>query len=177
MCRSPVCMFGICFLLGVAVMIMVPMRDEAAVTAAGPTAEDDEQMQLGSQQAAALFSLLGSSVESEEGALAPPPQVKQKASKGQGFTCQKRHASAGSRPGEPCLPPAKSDPYSTSTAWREALGLRILRAATPRLSEEACGGVELTPSATLCLAAFRAARRRSGPCPSASRSAICGARR
>eukprot|EP00439_Symbiodinium_sp_Y106_P022548 s9367_g2.t2 len=59
-----------------------------------------------------------------------------------------------SRPGKPCIPPARFWPYRGKTIWRMELGQRILDAVTPVIKEEQCGGFFLYGDVTWCNAAF-----------------------
>ncbi|CAK9008063.1 Uncharacterized protein SCF082_LOCUS9704 [Durusdinium trenchii] len=61
-----------------------------------------------------------------------------------------------SRPGKPCLPPAKVWPYKVKTSWRIDLGQRILKAVTPQITEEMCEGFHLFGDVTWCQKAFTA---------------------
>ncbi|CAL1141568.1 unnamed protein product [Cladocopium goreaui] len=61
-----------------------------------------------------------------------------------------------SRPGKPCLPPAKFWPYKAKTQWRIDLGERILAAVTPKISEKVCDGFYLYGDVTWCNRAFSA---------------------
>jgi len=60
-----------------------------------------------------------------------------------------------SRPGTPCLPPAKKWPYRENTAWRTKLGERILKAVSPVVTEEHCKGWILYGDQTWCKKAFK----------------------
>ncbi|CAJ1342410.1 unnamed protein product [Effrenium voratum] len=59
-----------------------------------------------------------------------------------------------SRPGKPCLPPAKFWPYKGKTSWRIDLGKRILASVTPEVSEDLCEGFYLFGDVTWCNKAF-----------------------
>ncbi|CAE7886788.1 unnamed protein product [Symbiodinium microadriaticum] len=59
-----------------------------------------------------------------------------------------------SRPGKPCIPPAKFWPYRGKTSWRMELGQRILDAVTPVIQEEQCKGFFLYGDVTWCNVAF-----------------------
>jgi hypothetical protein len=56
-----------------------------------------------------------------------------------------------SRPGVPCIPPAKVYPWVTRTQWRIDLGERIRAAAAGRVTEEQCGGWMLYGDAAWCM--------------------------
>eukprot|EP00930_Biecheleria_cincta_P032363 TRINITY_DN2245_c0_g1_i1.p1 TRINITY_DN2245_c0_g1~~TRINITY_DN2245_c0_g1_i1.p1 ORF type:complete len:938 (-),score=132.13 TRINITY_DN2245_c0_g1_i1:87-2900(-) len=64
-----------------------------------------------------------------------------------------------SRPGAPCVPPAKKYPWSTRTQWRIDLGERIIKAAVGRVTEKQCGGWKLYGDATYCLKVFNARKQ------------------
>jgi hypothetical protein len=64
-----------------------------------------------------------------------------------------------SRPGVPCIPPAKVYPWTTKTEWRIELGERIRQAAAGRVTEEQCGGWKLFGDAAFCMKVFTARQR------------------
>ena len=59
-----------------------------------------------------------------------------------------------SRPGKPCIPPAKFWPYKGKTDWRIELGQRILDAVSPVIREDQCDGFFLYGDVTWCNKAF-----------------------
>lgn len=59
-----------------------------------------------------------------------------------------------SRPGPPCIPPAKKWPYETNTPWRSKLGERIVRSVDQGVSSEKCNGWNMFGDSTWCNKAF-----------------------
>jgi len=64
-----------------------------------------------------------------------------------------------SRPGAPCVPPAKKYPWQTRTQWRIDIGERILKAAAGQVTEKQCGGWKLYGDAAYCLKVFNARKQ------------------
>ncbi|CAD7950874.1 unnamed protein product [Amoebophrya sp. A120] len=67
--------------------------------------------------------------------------------------CTRASQSQSSRPGTPCMPPAKRYPYKSWTPWRAELGERILAAVTPEGAEaleKKCNGWTLFGDSTWC---------------------------
>lgn len=70
-------------------------------------------------------------------------------------TCSPKYTSQSSRPGVPCMPRARKNPFKTDTPWRSELGERVLQAVVGRATEEQCDGFELFGDSTWCNRAMR----------------------
>jgi len=60
-----------------------------------------------------------------------------------------------SRPGAPCIPPARYWPYVSNTAWRTALGERIIKAVFPEVTSKQCEGWTMFGDQTWCNKAMK----------------------
>jgi len=69
--------------------------------------------------------------------------------------CSATYASKSSRPGFPCMPRMRKNPFRADTPWRTELGERVLKAVAGSVTEQECDGFELFGDHTWCLRAMR----------------------